>query len=71
MNLAQLFCCHQYQKVGFREVQQAGIRYSVRKYRCSKCGKEVLQVQALEAALVVMAMTLQFWIDGRFDRMKN
>lgn len=41
MNLVQLFCCHHYQKVGFRESQEVGIRYSIRKYKCSKCGKEV------------------------------
>ena len=38
MNLVQLFCCHHYQKVGFRESQEVGIRYSIRKYKCSKFG---------------------------------
>lgn len=35
------FCRHQYQKVGFVEAQKAGIRYSVRRYKCAKCGKEI------------------------------
>lgn len=35
------FCHHQYQKVGFVEEQEAGIRYPIRKYRCTKCGKEI------------------------------
>lgn len=40
--LVQLFCRHQYQKIGFRVEQEHGIRYSMRRYRCLKCQKEIL-----------------------------
>lgn len=39
--LKRLFCRHDYRKVGFYEQQENGIRYSVRIYRCKKCGKEI------------------------------
>lgn len=38
--ISKLFCRHQYQQIGFREAYSDGIRYSVRKYKCEKCGKE-------------------------------
>lgn len=39
--LQKLFCNHQYVKIGFRDEYENGLRYSVRKYKCSKCGKEI------------------------------
>lgn len=37
----QLFCKHNYKKVGFRQEVERGIRYSVRNYKCNKCGKSI------------------------------
>lgn len=38
----QILCQHQYEEIGFIEAYDGGIRYSVRSYRCHKCGKEIL-----------------------------
>ena len=38
----QILCQHQYEKIGFSEAHENGVRYSIRSYRCSKCGKEIL-----------------------------
>lgn len=35
-----LFCYHDYKKIGFRQEEQNNIRFSVRLYKCQKCGKE-------------------------------
>ena len=40
--LKKLFCLHDFEKIGFMEVEDKGIRYSVRLYKCSKCGKDVI-----------------------------
>ena len=40
--LKQLFCWHKYEKDGFIEEYENGIRYSIRRYKCSKCGKVIL-----------------------------
>ena len=37
----RLFCNHDYEKIDFYEAIDRGIRYSVRIYRCSKCGKVI------------------------------
>ena len=39
--LKKIFCKHTYEKVGFYEEIEYGIRYSIRIYRCSKCGKVI------------------------------
>ena len=39
--LRQWFCRHEYKKIGFYEEMEYGIRYSVRVYKCTKCGKEI------------------------------
>lgn len=36
----QLFCKHDWNKIGFREEEENNIRYSMRHYKCGKCGKE-------------------------------
>lgn len=36
-----LLCKHEYEKVGFYEQQEYGIRYPVRIYKCTKCGNEI------------------------------
>lgn len=35
------FCKHQYEKKAFKEEERNNIRFSMRLYRCSKCGKEI------------------------------
>lgn len=35
------FCKHEYQKIAFKQEEDANVRYSIRLYRCSKCGKEI------------------------------
>lgn len=37
----KLFCRHQYVKIGFSQEIDRGERYSLRRYRCQKCGKEI------------------------------
>lgn len=37
--IKRLFCKHEYEKIGFREEYDGKIRYSIRNYRCKKCGK--------------------------------
>jgi hypothetical protein len=32
---------HEYVKIGFRQVSNNYIRYSIRKYKCKDCGKEI------------------------------
>ncbi|MFE8701141.1 hypothetical protein ACFYKX_11100 [Cytobacillus sp. FJAT-54145] len=32
---------HEYTKVGFREVDNGYVRYSIRTYQCKTCGKEI------------------------------
>ena len=41
MNLTALFCNHAYEKVAWKECQQNNIRFSMRLYKCTKCGKEI------------------------------
>lgn len=39
--IKMLFCWHFYEKIGF-EIESNGYeRYSVRQYRCKKCGKTI------------------------------
>lgn len=40
--IRQLFCLHSYEKIGFIDNYDNGVRYPIRKYRCEKCGKELL-----------------------------
>ena len=35
------FCKHVYEKIDYYEQVEHGIRYSVRIYKCKKCGKEI------------------------------
>ena len=37
----KLFCKHEYEKIDYYEKVEHGIRYSVRIYKCKKCGKEI------------------------------
>ena len=37
----KLCCPHMYLMTGYREEQEAGIRYSMRRYECQKCGKVI------------------------------
>lgn len=39
----KLFCKHAYERYGFyeSETEDGGIRYSMRIYKCKKCGKEI------------------------------
>lgn len=37
----QLFCKHQFEKTGYFENIAGGILYSIRIYKCQKCGKEI------------------------------
>lgn len=39
--LKQLFCKHDYEQYGFRVEEQNNIRFSMRLYKCKKCGKEI------------------------------
>lgn len=39
--LKKVFCKHDYVKIGFTPVQEFGVMYSLRHYRCSKCGKQI------------------------------
>ncbi len=39
--LKRLFCKHKYKKIEFKEEYDNGMRYSMRLYRCEKCGKEI------------------------------
>ena len=41
INFRHLFCKHDYKKVGFREEEKNNLRFSIRLYKCSKCGKEI------------------------------
>ena len=43
--LTRLFCRHEWVKIGFREELDEihNMRYSVRRYKCQKCGKVVDQ----------------------------
>lgn len=38
----QLFCKHEYEKVDWFENISCGIAYSMRVYKCAKCGKEII-----------------------------
>lgn len=37
----QLFCKHDYEKIGFYQEIEFGIRYPIRIYKCTKCGKVI------------------------------
>lgn len=39
----RLFCKHSYIKIGFKQEEENGIRFSIRHYKCEKCGKEIYQ----------------------------
>lgn len=39
--LRQWFCKHDYEKIGWYEQQEYGIRFSIRIYKCQKCGKVI------------------------------
>ncbi len=39
--LHQLFCKHNYEKIDWFENISGGILYSIRIYKCQKCGKEI------------------------------
>ena len=39
--LRQLLCKHRYEKIGFFENMEYGTMYSIRIYKCQKCGKEI------------------------------
>jgi hypothetical protein len=39
--LKKFLCNHDYRKIGFHEEEENGVRYSVRTYKCKKCGKEI------------------------------
>lgn len=42
--IQRLFCKHNYIKLDWyeKESEYRNIRYSMRKYKCEKCGKEIL-----------------------------
>lgn len=37
----RFFCSHEFEKTGYDEVMENNLRFSIRHYRCRKCGKEV------------------------------
>ena len=39
--LIQLFCPHNWDKIGWYEANHPYIRYPIRIYRCRKCGKQI------------------------------
>lgn len=39
--LKKLLCRHDYERFGFREEEHNNIRFSMRLYKCKKCGKEI------------------------------
>lgn len=39
--LHRFFCSHEYEKIGYDEVEENNLRFSIRYYRCRKCGKEI------------------------------
>lgn len=39
--IRKLFCWHDYRYVSFHEAEDDGVRYSMRTYRCEKCGKTI------------------------------
>lgn len=41
--MIKLFCKHGYKQIGFRvaETADGSLRYSIRIYKCEKCGKEI------------------------------
>ena len=39
MFFKNMFCKHNWVKIGFREVENTETRYSMRHYECEKCGK--------------------------------
>lgn len=41
--LRKLFCYHKYNQIGFKVVDDdyRNERYSMRRYKCEKCGKEI------------------------------
>ena len=42
IQLRQMLCDnHDYWKIGFREAEENNVRFSMRHYRCDKCGKEI------------------------------
>ena len=38
--LSSLFCRHEFIQVGWFESMDGNIRFSMRRYRCKRCGKE-------------------------------
>ena len=40
-NILKWFCKHDYEKIGWYEQQEYGIRYPIRIYKCTKCGKVI------------------------------
>lgn len=39
--LKKIFCRHNYEKICFREEERNNLRFSMRLYKCKKCGKEI------------------------------
>ena len=39
--LKQIFCKHDYKKIGYIQEIENNVRYSVRHYMCNKCGKTI------------------------------
>ena len=41
--MIKLFCKHDYKQIDFYEAETSGggLRYSIRIYKCQKCGKEI------------------------------
>lgn len=39
--MKKLFCKHRYIKIGYIEECSNNLRYSMRKYKCEKCQKEI------------------------------
>ena len=37
----KLFCKHDYKKIDFKQEERNNIRFSMRLYKCEKCGKEI------------------------------
>ncbi len=36
----RLFCKHKWNKISFEQIYDKDVRYSLRTYKCSKCGRE-------------------------------
>lgn len=39
--LRRIFCKHNFVKVGFKQEIENNIRYALRNYNCTKCGKSI------------------------------